>query len=279
MKILNLGDSGGGKTGALATLINTGLYEFFIIDFDNGLDILLEYVKPEFLDKVHFVTCTDPLTPGTQGPKSKGVPKGFSTAMRMLDKWQEEGGKPLGGVLSWGPDVVVVIDSLTMLGESAMRYTLSLNGRAGEHPWQSDWGEAMERQQRVLEMLYSTSVKCHVIVNAHILKSTKMAVITKPDGKEIQVEVETDKGFPSALGKKLPPKIGRYFNTMVRTFRRGQRCYIKTVSDPDIDLKTPFPETLDRELEVKGGDPETGLGRFFSVCLGRAKEQSEAVKG
>jgi hypothetical protein len=43
-KLLNLGDAGSGKTGALASLAKAG-QRLIILDFDNGLDILIGLLK------------------------------------------------------------------------------------------------------------------------------------------------------------------------------------------------------------------------------------------
>jgi septum formation inhibitor-activating ATPase MinD len=43
-KMLNMGDAGSGKTGALASLAKAG-QRLVILDFDNGLDILIGLLK------------------------------------------------------------------------------------------------------------------------------------------------------------------------------------------------------------------------------------------
>ena len=57
-KMIILGDPGSGKTGGLCSLVKAG-YKLAIIDFDNGLDSLVQYIKHECPDKiknVHYVT-------------------------------------------------------------------------------------------------------------------------------------------------------------------------------------------------------------------------------
>jgi len=45
-KMLFVGDSGAGKTGALASLAAAG-YHLHIMDLDNGLDVLNNYYDPK----------------------------------------------------------------------------------------------------------------------------------------------------------------------------------------------------------------------------------------
>ena len=269
IKALYLGDSGAGKTGSLASIINnpqaTGIERTHIWDFDNGLDVLAAFLKPEAMERVYYKTLTDKLSPGSKGPVRVGVPKAFSTAMQAFQKWKEEG-EDLGGVFDWGPEVLVVVDSLTFLGEAAMRYTLALNERPvdeREHP--GDWGDAMKRQEGVLALLYTEQVKCHVIVTSHIYHPTRKETKINPKtGKEQLVEVEAEKGMPSALGNKLPPKIGRYFNTTLRAVSvGGNRRRIRTVSDGEVDLKNPLPTAIPHDFPL-----ESGMGDFFKIVRG-----------
>ncbi|KKK98315.1 hypothetical protein LCGC14_2644000, partial [marine sediment metagenome] len=60
-KLLNIGDSGAGKTSALACLADAG-YRLIIADFDNGLDILIKIIKKKnakALENLYYETFTD----------------------------------------------------------------------------------------------------------------------------------------------------------------------------------------------------------------------------
>ncbi len=242
IKLLCVGDSGSGKTGALASLANAG-YRLVIFDFDNGLDILLNFVKPEFKKNVIFRTFTDTFK-GAGGKLMATSAKAYSDAINYLMDWKDP---PIGGAITWGPDTIIVIDSLTLFGEAAMRFALQLNGRLGQKPWQSDWGEAIGYQEDLLRMLYSTDIKCHVIINAH-LTSTREGKTDKGEA------IMSDKMYPSALGNKLPPKVGRYFNTMLLFKVRGTQRKILTRPTHDIDVKTPWGEAaLPAELPIADG--------------------------
>src|SRR4051812_44359341 len=64
-KLLLMGDSGTGKTGALASLADAG-FNLRILDFDNGIDALFNYLtdpkskySKESSARVHYRTLTE----------------------------------------------------------------------------------------------------------------------------------------------------------------------------------------------------------------------------
>ena len=234
VKLLLLGETGAGKTGALGTLAAAG-YRLFIADFDNGLDILRDpkVLDPKFQDKVFFKTFYDK----TQILGGNIVPSatGYTDFGKAMGKWLE-GTEDLGGIYTWGPKDVFVIDSLTFLGNMIMNYVLQLAGRSGQKPQLQDFGTAVDTQEAIIETLYNPAVKCNVVVTAHIQR------------QEDQSAGNIVKGFPSAIGKKLPPKIGRYFNSMVQIKKSGMGGAVKremhTVATHDIDLKVSKPSIV-----------------------------------
>lgn len=257
-KMLLLGDSGSGKTGALVSLVKAG-YNLRIVDFDNGLDVLSDLLTPEEQTKVSFVTCTDEIKTLPNGVQVMQKP-GWGTAMTALSNWPDG----LGDPNKWGDKDVLVIDSLTLASKMAMNYVLHLNGRFGNiqvKPFQSDWGQAMQLIENLLGMLYSTGLKCNVIVISHIVAETN------EEGNA------TGRYFPSAIGAKLPPKIGRYFNSMLRVQTIGQGIHakrvIKTVSDGQIELKNSAPTKVPAQLPQA-----TGLPQFFALVRGAGNSAS-----
>lgn len=253
LKLLLIGDSGTGKTGALGSLVSAG-FELFILDLDNGTDIL-EYVVPEGLkSKVHVETLTDSgrLTgAGTNQKIIKLNPQAFPKALGLLQRWKDsETGEDFGPVSSWTTDRVLVVDSLSFLGMAALDYILAKNGRGGEQPFQSDWGEAMRMLEQTLQIVYSSEIKCHVIMNSHV-------DFQQPEGGGVA------KGLPMGLGAKLSPKIGRYFNMTLLTKSRGSGDSTKRVilTKPEglVEVKCPIL-TAPRELSI-----ETGLAELFAL--------------
>lgn len=253
-KLLNMGDPGAGKTGALACLAKAG-QRLIIVDFDNGVDILIGILRKdkEALARIYYETFTDSLQMGPENViVTKGKPKAFTNAMKALTEWEfpikpgSEEKYNLGNSGNWGPDTTIVIDTLGFASEAALRFVRQDNlHQFDKFVSQPDYGQAMTRIEGMLQLLYSDSIKCNVIVNTHI---TYLEDVMKG----------TLKGLPRALGSKLPPKVGGYFNSIVRTMTEGQgrlqKRVIKTASDIGTELKLPVaPGTVPDTLPIDGG--------------------------
>lgn len=253
-KAMLYGDSGTGKTGSVAALANIG-YQIRILDFDRGLDPLASFVKPEFKRNVHYITCTDRMV-AVPGGKSvpKGVPTAWTKATNALNRWKD-GDVDYGPIESWDNRVVLVWDSLTFSGDAAMRLVLARAGRSGETPYHLDYGEAMEMQERALTQLYAENVKCHVLVMAHFRFLEDPTAPQRYDDKG-NLLPRPERAYPSALGKKLPPKIGRFFNTMLMTKVQGNRRIISSTPEENVMVKSPVP--LPATMPI-----ETGLATLF----------------
>jgi len=251
-KLLFVGDSGAGKTGALASLASAG-YRIRIIDLDNGIDVLRDLLTSgrydkDAIDNVEYVTVTEPM----KNVAGKLIPVKATVWQRtasLLGDWVD-GETKLGPITTWDGQTVLVIDSLTMLSDAALSYILSMNGRLGQHPHQSDWGLAQALVENMLRMLYDESVKCNVIINCHI----------KPMGDDNGPE----RYYPNTLGKALPPKVGRYFNTVLlaQSSGRGQglKRQIFTTSQGTIECKNTAPSKVAQSYPL-----ETGLADYFKA--------------
>lgn len=257
-KLLAVGDSGTGKTGALASLVEAG-YTVAILDFDNGLDILVNVLqsKPngaDLLSKVHYETCIDKrkMVAGQLVPD--GIPGAFSKALNTLNNWPE-----LGPVSTWDDSRILVIDSLTFCAKAAFAW---VEATFNYKDARQTYGETQKRLENFLSLLYSPEVKCNVIVNTHI------SYIELLEGEKM-------KAYPSAVGKALSPQIPRYFNTVVeyRTLGIGPatKRVISTRPSGTIDVKTSaLPSSIPAELPV-----ETGLATLFKALQGTAKPLSQ----
>lgn len=256
IKLLLMGHSGSGKTGALASLALAG-YKLRIFDFDRGLESLFHQLSdlpndsPELKAKkkvarenVLYNTFTDSIKFQGKFALTQGAPKAWTNATLAMNKFP---GDPIGGLNDWDDTHVVVIDSLTFVGEAIMRHVLYLNGRAAALRQQSDWGDAMNLQEAMLAALYDDSVKAHVVVISHITTA-------REDGGIL------DKGFPSALGSKLPPKVGRYFNAVLMIEQKAGTRTIHTKPKGLVDLKNPNPTLVPDELPIS-----TGLADYFRI--------------
>lgn len=247
-KLLIEGDSGSGKTGALASLVAAG-YRLRILDMDNGLDVLKAYVQhtaPDLLGNVEFRTLRDKRKATAEGPAIDGAPKAFISALKMLDRWKyDDAGTPvdLGPPSDWGPDCILVVDSLTMLSDAAFDFREPLT-KGGDK--RATFYDAQGAIENVLALLTSESFRTNVIVISHI------KYMDMPDG--------TKKGFPTSVGSALSPVIPRYFNSVALCETTGGKRTLKTAPTATIDLKNPKPFAMAKAYPI-----ETGLADFFGV--------------
>lgn len=249
-KLLIEGDSGSGKTGALASLVGAG-YKLRILDMDNGLDVLKSYVihqHPTMLASVEFRTLRDKRKATAEGPVIDGQPKAFISAIKMLDHWKYDD-VDLGKPSEWGSDCILVVDSLTMLSDAAFdfREPLTPRGKSGDYDKRATYFDAQGAIENVLALLTSESFRTNVIVISHI------KYIDMPDG--------TKKGYPTSVGSALSPRIPTYFNSVAlcETKPGGKRT-LQTIANAMIDLKNPKPFAMAKSYPI-----ETGLADFFAV--------------
>lgn len=262
VKLLLTGDSGGGKTGAMASLVATG-YRLFILDMDNGLDPLATYVQkecPNLIGNVEFRTLRDDVVTTNAGPKVK-KPKAFVEAMKMLDNWKYtiEDGTPtpvivdLGSPSNFGPDCIVVLDSLSFFSDAAFAWAESMNPTAKDpRQW---FYSAQQAVESALALLTSGSFRANVIVSAHVRYTIG------DDG--------TNKGYPNAIGSALGPTIPRYFNHWAQCTNKAGKRTIRTAATNTFDLKNTKPFEMEKEYDLSDG-----LAKFFSVL--RDPPQKEA---
>jgi len=238
-KLLFIGNSGSGKTGALVSLVEAG-YRVYAFDFDNGLDSLAILAKqrcPDKLNNVQFKTLRDKYRGSATGPVIDGMPTAFIDAMKLLDKW-EDGTK----LASAGEDAVVVIDSLTFLSEAAFNWATAMNPTAKDK--RQIYGAAQDAIENCIALLTSDSFATNVIVISHV------KFIEQPDGSQ--------KGFPTSVGAALSPKIPAYFNHYAMCENIGSKRQLRIQSNGLIDLKSPVSFRMAPALPI-----ETGLADFF----------------
>ena len=249
-KMLLEGDSGSGKTGALCSLVAAG-YKLRILDFDNGLETLKQYVLKECPDKignVEFRTLRDKWKASPDGPVIDGMPKAYIDGIKMLDRWRYDD-VDLGVPAEWGPECILVIDSLTFLSDAAynFREQLTKSASPGKYDARAIYKDAQDAIENNLAQLSSEGMRTNVIVISHV------KYVDNPDG--------TRKGYPTAVGSALSPIIPRYFNTVALCqTKQGGRRTIQTAATAMIDLKNPKPFAAQKEYDIG-----TGLAEFFAI--------------
>jgi hypothetical protein len=246
-KIIYMGDSGTGKTGSLVSLVGAG-YKLRILDLDNNLGPLKAFIKkecPERINQVDAISVRDEYIMTTQGavidPAQKT--KAFVEAMKYLTKW-DDGSDPG----EWGEETILVIDSLTRLGDYAYEFAKGMNPSSKDpRQW---YNAAQVGLESMVATLTGPKFHANVIIITHIT------------WKELQDG--TTKGWPSSIGKALGPTLPSYFGTMVLAetsgFGSNVKRKIKTVPTGMIDLKSPAPFALAPDLDLG-----TGLATLFKT--------------
>lgn len=258
-KMLCMGDSGSGKTGALASLVAAG-YKLRILDFDNGLEPLKQFVfrdSPDKIDNVEFVTLRDKRKSSPLGPIIT-KPEAFIKATRLLDNWKYDD-VDLGVPATWGPDCILVIDSLTFMSDAAFdfRDPLTPVGKSGEKDPRATYGDAQDAIINVLALLTGETFRTNVIVISHVKYLDYQGVV---------------KGFPTAVGKAISPEIPRYFNSVALFETVNGKRTLKTAPTAMIDLKNPKPFEMLPSYPI-----ETGLAAFFAVLREPPKTEAKSI--
>lgn len=236
VKLLLIGDSGTGKTGALTSLVEAG-YNLRILDLDNGLDSLRQWVGrvcPDKAANVNFITLRDEMKVTPIGPVI--IAKAYVAALKFLTTW-EDGSTPSD---STDKDILV-LDTLTSLGKACFEWAKAQNPTSKDpRQW---FFAAQQSLENVIGMLASERFHSNVIVISHI------------NYKELEENVH--KGYPSAIGSALGPALPRYFNTMLQVEIMGAgkatKRYIRTLPTSVIDIKTPAPFKLEERYELSDG--------------------------
>ena len=268
LRILVVGYPGTAKTGSLASLLNAG-FKIRMIDFDGNVDPLLQYANPEALSRLDVAYFEDRMRTGSSFMEPIGIPQAFAYALKQLDDWktQDADGNEisLGSSKDWGPDTIVVLDSLTKMGDAAFRRAMKLLNKTPANVTDRVWGLAMQEQSAFIEALTSANNKHHVIVLAHL---TMIGPKDKRSGesdiaatiKEQIAEILPTRLYPSALGWKLPQQIGGEFPILLEAERitkggtttRTLNLAPKTL----IDVKFPGalgPNALPSRLDISDG--------------------------
>lgn len=269
VRMMIVGYPGSAKTGGLAALANMG-YKLRILDYDGNIAPLIRYTKPEFLKNIDVMLFEDKLKAGPAYIDATN-PDAFYRGLQAMDSWKykEADGTEvdLGASKDWGCDTIVVLDSLTAMGEASKRRAMRLGNKTPTNMTDGTWGFAMKEQDAFIEKLTSAANNFHVIVLAH-LKMIGPNDIRKGDSdvtveiKQRLVDMVPTRLFPSALGKALPPVIGGHFPAIIcaeTRYKNGQpQRVLSHIPREDLDLKLPIPNFPTAPLPV-----ETGLATIF----------------
>lgn len=233
-KLMLLGDTGGGKTYSIKTLVDAGL-EVFVLFTENGMATLRNtdpqklhwhYVKPAPFDLAAAKNLADSmskmqfqqLTQLVDSNKFK-FNQFVDVLAAMSNFYCQRTKQYYGPVDKWGTDRVFVIDSLS--GLSLMAMYLIIGGKPGTH--EGEWGMAMGQIEK--------------IVNAMCLAlPTNFVLMSHLEREQSAIDL-TPRLMASTLGKKLAPKLPRYFDEVVVTYREIDKWWWSTTY-PNADCKS-----------------------------------------
>lgn len=247
IKLMYIGDSSTGKTGSLVSLVKAG-YKLRVLDYDVGIGTLASYIKQECPDKlssVDVITLRDKYRATSTGPMLAGTPTAFTGGLKYLTEWEDKSVPS-----EWGPEYILVLDSLSAMGRAAMAWARFMNNISDKknNDARALYFTAQQAIEDIISMLTSDAFATNVIIISHI------------NYKEV-TEGKT-KGYANAIGTALGPIIPRYFNTLIMAETSGMgksaKRVIKTVPTGIVDLKNPVSFKLDESLPLG-----TGLATLF----------------
>jgi hypothetical protein len=237
------GTTGTGKTHSIRTLVEAGL-EVFVLFTEPGMEVLADLPK----DKLHwkYIAPSSPDFADMISSAEKINTMSFEMLTKLPDinkrKYAEfvsvltclsnficdRTGQAYGSVDSWGPDRVLVVDSLTGLSLMAMNLV------TGSKPVKSmaDWGVAIDNLERLITKL-CVDTKCHFVLTAHL-------------EREVDEVTGGTSLMASTLGRKLAPKLPRYFSDVIHVKRDGAK-FVWSTASTNVDLKArnlPLAENL-----------------------------------
>jgi hypothetical protein len=241
-----MGEPGSGKTDSLTTWIEAGKELFVIVTEPDGVASLLDSCERRKLnvDKLHWMFAL-PAVPGWEALEEMTKAIGTMTFQQIAEiksgigkehtrkpAWQfiqngrnfvcERTGEAFGSVDKWDESRVIAIDSLS--GLSLIAWMLTVGYKAGSH--QGDWGSAMNFIEQLL-LKFANDCKCYFTLTAHI-------------EREINELTGSSRIMVSTLGRKLPPKIPRFFSEVIlakRTLKGTTPVFTWATVDALADLK------------------------------------------
>lgn len=238
---LLVGGPGSGKTYSLASFAKAGLELFVVFTEPGGDESLIQAVRDHNIDigRVHWKYIA-PASPTWDMMKKSaqtistlsyealtsikaGIEKGgyrqFLTLLETLSDFKcDRDGKSYGPVDSWDATRAVALDSLSGLNIMAM--DMVVGSKPVKH--QGEWGVAMDNEERLIMKLCS-DIRAFFVLTAHIER----------ESNEITGAQQLMAG---ALGRKLAPRLPRFFSDVIHAYRDGGEFFWSTTS-MNVDLK------------------------------------------
>lgn len=276
VSMLAVGYPGAGKTGMVAALLNAG-YKVRMLDFEGNVDPIVEYTDPKFLKNLDVVLLEDEMRMGTQHMEPIGIPTAFNRALQLMNEWKykDEDGKEvnLGKSADWGPDTVVLVDSMSGLNEAVMRRAMKMMNVTGGQASIAVYNAAVADATEFIKTVNKKNRRHHVIFLAHLTmigpENPMSSKSEDQDVKDLKMQIALEKAeliptrlYPKFVTKSSSTNIHKEFPVMVEVVRKAlpgnkTKRVIRTVSGTELDTKFP----------AKNSEPEypidTGLATIF----------------
>lgn len=169
----------------------------------------------------------------------------FISVLKVLSDFEcQRCSAKLGAADTWDTNRVLVLDSLSGLNEMAME--LVVGGKPGKTL--PEWGVAIDQEAKLINML-TLGLRCHFCLIAHV-------------DREVDQVYGGTKIYPSALGRKLPQSMGRFFDDVIYSSLEGTKFQWATIAaNADsksriLPLSKDLPPTFVKVIEgwkSKGG--------------------------
>jgi hypothetical protein len=242
--ILLEGPTGSGKTTSACTLARANISTRFILtepfadviakyESDHGLKPctdggLLHYheipvASGDFATMIKNAQLINSMNFETLSKLKSGMNKDtygqFINLLETLSNYTcQRCNENFGAVDDWTTDTALVLDGLSGLSQMAMDLVV------GAKPTKAvgEWGVAMDNLERLINKL-ATDLTCWFVLLAHIERETD----------EITGGLKL---MTSTLGRKLAPRIPRYFHEVILCVHNG-REYNWSTTEVNVDLK------------------------------------------
>lgn len=220
VNVMLMGPSGTGKTYSIRTWLEAGVTPFCIFT-EPGFEVLGDvpetklhwhYIPPATADWGSMIDSAEKINQLSfesltkLSDINKRKHSQFIEVLRCLSNFTcQRTGEQFGPVDSWGTDRVLVVDSLSGLNIMAMNLVV------GSKPVKSmsDWGVAQDNLERLVQKL-CMDTRCHFVLIAHSERETDEVL----GGSKIMA---------STLGKKLAPKLPRFFSDVIFAVKEGSK--------------------------------------------------------
>lgn len=243
-KVLLVGGSGTGKTHSLRTIINSGL-KVFVLFSEPGQEVIADipcasgmhwaYIAPAAPDWATMLDVANKINMLSYEMLSKQRDmhkRKFDEFIRWITSMSnlkcDRCGQAFGPADELDGDWCIANDSLSGLSMMAMNLV------AGASPVkaQPDYGVAMGNLESYLTK-FTTDIKCMAVMMSHLER----------EGDELTGGMKL---MASTIGRKLAPKVPRFFSEVIMTERNG-KSYVWNTMAMNVDLKVrsmPLGENL-----------------------------------